>query len=48
MEVIEGDPTGWFLDSDALVKGSKEGTEKRSIEKAVRDGVFLGNKPLAE
>lgn len=39
---MEGDLTGWFLGSAALVKSSNEGTKKRSIEKAVRDGVFSG------
>lgn len=42
LEVIAGELTGWFLDSASLVKGSKEGKEKRNTEKIVRDGVFLG------
>lgn len=32
MEVIAGDLTGWFLDSAAVVKGSKEGKEKKNME----------------
>lgn len=47
LEVIAGKLTGWFLDSASLVKGSKEGKEKRNIEKIVREGVFLGQQTIS-